>query len=259
MTDTYQTLLLSTSDSGIAQITINRPNKLNALNKTVLDELSDAVASVANDDQITGLIITGAGEKAFVAGADIKELSELDKESGEKLSKRGQEIFSQIENLSKPVVAIVNGYAMGGGAELAMACHLRIATKNAVFGLPEVSLGVIPGYGGTQRLTKLIGKARAFEFILTGGQIKADQAQELGLVNKIAESDGQDEAEKLLAAITKNGPIAVSKAITAINAADGNKGYETEASLFGELCETEDFKEGTGAFLEKRKANFKGK
>ena len=259
MTDTYQTLLLSTGENGIAQITINRPNKLNALNKTVLDELSDAVESVAKDDQIKGLIITGAGEKAFVAGADIKELSELDKESGEKLSKRGQEIFSQIENLSKPVVAIVNGYAMGGGAELAMACHLRIATKNAVFGLPEVSLGVIPGYGGTQRLTKLIGKARAFEFILTGGQIKADQAQELGLVNKIAEGDGQDEAEKLLAAITKNGPIAVSKAITAINAAAGNKGYETEASLFGELCETEDFKEGTGAFLEKRKANFKGK
>ncbi len=255
----YQTVTFSTDDNGLSLLTINRPEKLNALNRTVLEEISVVLDEVEKDDSVKGLMITGAGEKAFVAGADIKELSNLDRETGEKLSKKGQEIFSQIENCSKPVVAIVNGYAMGGGAELAMACHIRIATENAVFGLPEVSLGLIPGYGGTQRLTMLIGKAKAFEFILTGGQIPADKALEIGLVNQVSSGDGHEEANTILSKILKNGPIAVSKAIAAINAADSKDGFAEEASLFGELCETEDFKEGTTAFLEKRKAQFTGK
>lgn len=255
----YQTVTFSTDDNGLSLLTINRPEKLNALNKTVLDEVSLVLDEVENDDLVKGLMITGAGEKAFVAGADIKELSNLDRKTGEKLSKKGQDIFNKIETCSKPVVAIVNGYAMGGGAELAMACHIRIATKNAVFGLPEVSLGLIPGYGGTQRLTQLVGKAKAFEFILTGGQIHADKALEIGLINKVSNSDGHEEAKSILGKILKNGPVAVSKAIKAINATKSADGYAEEASLFGELCETDDFKEGTSAFLEKRKAQFTGK
>lgn len=255
----YQTVTISTDEHGLSLLTINRPEKLNALNQTVLDEVSKVMDEVEKDNSVRGLMITGAGEKAFVAGADIKELSNLDQKTGEKLSKKGQEIFNQIETCSKPVVAIVNGYAMGGGAELAMACHIRIATENAVFGLPEVSLGLIPGYGGTQRLTKLVGKAKAFEFILTGGQIPAGKALEIGLVNQVSSGNGHEEAKAILGKILKNGPVAVTKAIAAINAADSNDGFDKEALLFGELCETEDFKEGTTAFLEKRKAKFTGK
>ena len=259
MSASYNTLKFLVDENGIALLTINRPDKLNALNKTVLDELSEAIDTVNSDESIKALIITGEGEKAFVAGADIKELSSLDSETGEKLSRRGQNIFSQIENCSKPVVAVVNGFALGGGAELAMACHLRIATENAVFGLPEVSLGVIPGYGGTQRLTALVGKAKAFEYVLTGGQIKAGQAAELGLVNRVAEADAVEEAKSLLGKMLKNGPLALKMAIKAVNAAGTENGYKEEARLFGRLCSTEDFKEGTTAFLEKRKAEFKGK
>lgn len=255
----YQTINYELQDNNIALLTINRPDKLNALNSDVLNELSAAISETESNESVKALIITGAGEKAFVAGADIKELSNLDAETGEKLSMRGQEIFASIENCSKPVVAVVNGYALGGGAELAMACHIRIATSNAVFGLPEVSLGLIPGYGGTQRLTHLVGKAKAFEFVLTGKQIKADEALRIGLVNKVSENNAIDEAKDLLGIIMKKGPVAVSKAISAINASFGDDGYKKEAELFGSLCETEDFKEGTSAFLEKRKAEFKGR
>ncbi len=255
----YQTINYELQDNNIALLTINRPDKLNALNSDVLNELSAAISETESNESVKALIITGAGEKAFVAGADIKELSNLDAETGEKLSMRGQEIFASIENCSKPVVAVVNGYALGGGAELAMACHIRIATSNAVFGLPEVSLGLIPGYGGTQRLTHLVGKAKAFEFVLTGKQIKADEALRIGLVNKVSENNAIDEAKDLLGIIMKKGPVAVSKAISAINASFGDDGYKKEAELFGSLCETEDFREGTSAFLEKRKAEFKGR
>jgi enoyl-CoA hydratase len=205
------------------------------------------------------LIITGKGDKAFAAGADIRELSSLDRQSGEELSLRGQSIFLKIEQLDKPVIAIVNGYALGGGAELAMACHIRIGTENAVFGLPEVSLGTIPGYGGTQRLAQLAGKARAMEMILTGMQVDAQKALDFGLLNRVSTSEhALQEARKLAGKIMKNGPLAVSKAIEAIDAGYRQAGYATEAELFGKLCESDDFKEGTAAFLEKRKAQFRG-
>lgn len=256
----FKTLLLDTDSDGIATVTINRPDKLNALNSTVLDELQTVVRQLSGDENVRGVIITGAGEKAFVAGADIKELSNLDKAKGEKLSKRGQAIFDEIEMSSKPVVAVVNGYALGGGAELAMACHVRIASESAVFGLPEVSLGLIPGYGGTQRLPQLIGKSKAMELILTGGQLKASEAKKVGLVSEVTPLDeASDTAKKLLLKILKNSPVAISKAITAVNSAFIRDGFEAESAQFGELFTTEDFKEGTSAFLEKRKADFKGR
>lgn len=259
MSNVFETILLSKDDNGIATLTINRPDKLNALNAKVLEELSIAMNRIEGDDEIKAVVITGAGEKAFVAGADIKELSDLNKEEGEKLSAKGQQIFFQIENCSKPVIAVVNGYALGGGAELAMACHIRIATDNAVFGLPEVSLGLIPGYGGTQRLAALIGKAKAFEYVLTAGQIKADEALSIGLANRVADGDGLEEATELCKKILRNGPLAVSKAIKAVNSSGESGGFQIEAQLFGELCSTKDFKEGTTAFLEKRKPDFSGK
>lgn len=253
------TLLFDVDEKGIAILTINRPEKLNALNKQVLSDLNDALDYIKKSDEIRLLIITGSGEKAFVAGADIKELSTLDQPSGEQTSSAGQNLFNRIENFSKPVIALVNGYALGGGAELAMACHVRIGTTNAVFGLPEVSLGLIPGYGGTQRLPQLVGKGRAMEMILSGNSIKADKASELGLLNEIYSTEEalnktKDLAEKIL----KNSPLAISSAIEAINAGYKTNGYTKEATLFGQLCETEDFKEGTAAFLEKRKAKFTG-
>lgn len=259
MTDSYENIDFKTNENGIAYLTINRPKKLNALNNAVLDEIDSVIDSVSGNEKIRGLIIKGAGDKAFVAGADIGELADLDKNSGREASKKGQRIFQKIEDSPKPVIAVVHGYALGGGAELALSAHMRIATSKAVFGLPEVSLGLIPGYGGTQRLTKLAGKAKAMEMILTGGQLKAEEALEAGLVNKIEDEDAVGAAEKLLAKIMKNGPVALSKAIKAINAADKPDGYEAEAELFGELCDTDDFKEGTSAFLEKRKPDFTGK
>jgi enoyl-CoA hydratase len=259
MDQSYETLLLEVDDNGIATLTINRPDKLNALNKLVLDELDQAVDAVKENYKIRALVITGAGEKAFVAGADIKELSALDPTSGEKLSKRGQEIFQKVEDLTIPVVAAVNGYALGGGCELAMACHIRIASEKAVLGLPEVSLGLIPGYGGTQRLTKIVGKAKALEFIMTGKQVQAEEARSAGLVNQVTEHSALDEAKSLLNKILKQGPIAIKNAILAVNEAGSEEDFNTEANLFGELCGTTDFKEGTSAFLEKRKPNFSGK
>lgn len=259
MSATYETIEMTVDDTGIAALTINRPKKLNALNRAVLNDLDSVMDHINNNPDIRALMIRGAGDKAFVAGADILELTDLDRESGRNASQKGQQVFRKIEQCSKPVVALIHGYALGGGAELALACHIRIATPGAVFGLPEVSLGLIPGYGGTQRLPRIIGKAKAFEFILSGGQIKAEEAKELGLVNMIVEDDTTIEGKNLLEKILKNGPIAISKAIEAINSAYSEKGFETEAKLFGELCETEDAKEGTTAFLEKRSPEFTGK
>lgn len=256
---TYEYLLIDQHDDGIFILTINRPNKLNALNHSLLQELNSAVEAFEKNDKSSVLIITGA-EKAFVAGADIKELSSLNKIEGEKLSARGQAIFNRIAHCSKPVIALINGYALGGGAELAMACHIRIATEHAVIGLPEVSLGLIPGYGGTQRLTKLVGKSKAMEMILTGNPVEAEAALHMQLVNHVKSADEAMEYTLSMAKkMKKNGPLALSKAIEAINAAGTPDGYAKEAALFGQLCETEDFTEGTSAFLEKRKADFKGK
>lgn len=259
MNQVYETLLVEVDESGICTLTINRPDKLNALNNTVLKELDTAVDAIKQNYKIRALIITGAGEKGFVAGADIKELSKLDPESGQKVSKKGQDIFQKIENLTIPVVAAVNGYALGGGCELALACHLRIASENAALGLPEVSLGLIPGYGGTQRLTRLVGRAKALECIITARQIKAKEALELGLINQLTDQPPVEEAKSLLGKIMKHGPIAIKNALLAVKAADTTQGFATEAELFGELCGTADFKEGTTAFLEKRKPNFSGK
>jgi enoyl-CoA hydratase len=255
----YKTLLIETSEEGIAILTINRPDKLNALNKQVLSDLDEALTHIENAKNVRSVILTGAGEKAFVAGADIKELNSLDKQGGEQTSSEGQNLFNRIEGFSKPIIALVNGYALGGGAELAMACHIRIGTKNAVFGLPEVSLGLIPGYGGTQRLPQLVGKGRAMEMILTGKQIKAEEAHSLGLLNNFYDTENAlDKATEIASQILKNGPLAITAAINAVNASIQSNGYAKEASLFGRLCETDDAKEGTSAFLEKRKPKFTG-
>jgi len=258
MVNTYQTITLSVDDAGIANIEINRPKKLNALNNQVLDEINSALDELDKNSEVKGLLLTGSGEKAFVAGADISELAGLDGPGGKAASEKGQAIFDRIEKLNIPVIAVVDGYALGGGAELAMSAHIRIASSQAVIGLPEVSLGLIPGYGGTQRLSALVGKAKAFEMILNAQPVKAEEALSIGLVNKVAD-DALDAAHTTFSTILKNGPIAVSKAIQAIRAAGRPGGFDTEASLFGELCETDDFKEGTSAFMEKRKPNFSGK
>jgi enoyl-CoA hydratase len=257
----FETLLLDV-ENNVAILTINRPKKLNALNNQVLDELDAAIDDIAERDDVRGVIITGSGDRAFVAGADIAELEQLNEKTGREASRKGQEIFSKIENLAKPVVAVVNGYALGGGCELAMACHLRVATQNAKFGLPEVGLGLIPGYGGTQRLTRLIGKGRALEMILTANHVNADLALAMGLVNRLAaDGQGMKEAIELISVILGKGPVAIKQAIQAVQAAygDPDKGFKREAELFGELFNTEDFKEGTSAFMNKRSPNFTGK
>ncbi|HET6527578.1 MAG TPA: enoyl-CoA hydratase-related protein [Balneolaceae bacterium] len=258
MSHTYKTIIFKTDDRGIATIQINRPKKLNALNDEVLNELAEVFKAIQIDEAINAVIVTGAGEKAFVAGADIKELRELNQRSARMTSQKGQQIFQLIEDTRVPVIAAVNGYALGGGAELAMACHLRIAGNNAVFGLPEVGLGLIPGYGGTQRLSQIIGRARALEMILTGKQVKAGEAYQVGLVNEVTDENPVDAAGELIGKILKNGPIAIRSAIKAVYHSDHHNGYQIEAELFGRLCETDDFAEGTSAFLEKRSANFKG-
>lgn len=259
MIQSYSTIILERDNYGIAAVTINRPDKLNALNAKVLDELSDAFERIRKDKDVSAVIITGAGEKAFVAGADIEELRGLNGSSEQKTSRKGQEIFQMIENIRKPVVAAVNGYALGGGAELALACHLRVAGSSAVFGFPEVGLGIIPGYGGTQRLPHIIGRSRALEMILTGKQVKAEKALQMGLVNIVTQQNPVDEARSLVQEMLKNGPLAIQSAIEAVYRAESNDGFEKEAELFGMLSETEDFIEGTSAFLEKRKPGFKGK
>ncbi len=257
----FETILFEVN-SGVAKITINRPKALNALNKQVFSELEEAMNEVYNNFDIKGLIITGSGDKSFIAGADIKEFSEFTVEQGEELSRNGMRIFKIIEDSPKPVIAAINGFALGGGLELAMSCHLRIASDNARFGQPEVGLGVTPGYGGTQRLTQLIGKGKSMELLLTGAMLKADAALVLGLVNQVTTQDElMKAAQDLMGKINNVAPTAVSAVIRCVNAfyTDGVDGFNTEAVEFGKCFATEDFKEGTTAFMEKRKANFPGK
>lgn len=254
------TLLFDIRDQ-IAVITVNRPDKLNALNKSVFDELDRLVDQVIERPDIRSAIITGAGEKAFVAGADITEFSSLDAQSGEALARRGQAVFDKIEGSPKIIVAAVNGYALGGGCELAMACHFRVASDNAKFGQPEVNLGLLPGYGGTQRLTQLIGKGRAIELLATGNMIDALTAFNYGLVNHVVDrSDLMAKAKSILAVVNTRAPLAVAASVKAAGQAydAGKAGYWTEARLFGELLQTQDCREGVSAFIEKRVPAFKG-
>jgi len=250
-------------DEAIRLITINRPNQLNALNKETIEELSTLLDETNDSTIIRAVILTGSGTKAFVAGADIKEFANFNVEQGADLARSGQEkLFNKIENLSKPVIAAVNGFALGGGLELAMSAHVRIASDNARMGLPEVSLGVIPGYGGTQRLAQLIGKGRANEIVFSAGMVKADEGYRIGLVNQVTTQDNLISACKELAdKMIKNSPSAITSAIRAINAGfkDGKDGFESEIEEFGKCFGTDDFKEGTSAFLEKRKPEFTGK
>lgn len=249
-------------ENQVATITIDRPKKLNALNKATIEELHEAFKELEDDDSIKVIIITGTGEKAFVAGADISEFAHFSVKEGGKLAAKGQALlFDFVANLSTPVIAAVNGFALGGGLELAMACHFRVASTNAKMGLPEVSLGVIPGYGGTQRLPELVGKGRAMEMIMTAGMISGEKALEYGLVNYVVE---QEEllplCVKLASKISNNSSVAISQAIKAVNAgySFNTDGYASEIEAFGACFDTDDFKEGTTAFLEKRKADFPG-
>lgn len=246
--------------SNIAYITINRPDKLNALNILTLKEIHEAIQFANESIDIKAIIITGSGSKAFVAGADIKEFSKFNQIEGTQLATKGHQlVFDCIENLETPVICAINGYALGGGLELAMACHIRIASTNAQFGLPEVSLGLIPGYGGTQRLAQLIGKGRAFELILSAGMIPAERALNYGLVNHVFKQEELiEQATKIAQSVSKNSATAIAAAIYCINAGfDVNKdGYEIEKESFGNCFGTADFKEGTEAFLKKRKPNF---
>jgi enoyl-CoA hydratase len=258
----YKTLLTEL-ENGTFIITINRPEKMNALNKDVIEDLGNALDEVYNNNEIKTAILTGAGEKAFVAGADISEFSALNSQGGAALAEKGQKnVFDKIENAPKPIIAAVNGFALGGGCELAMACHFRIASENAKFGQPEVNLGLIPGYGGTQRLTQLIGKGKAMELLMTADMIGADDAKALGLANHVFPlSELLIKTKEIAQKIQTKAPIAISKIIECVNEAakaDVN-GFANEIRNFGACFDTEDMLEGTGAFLEKRKAIFKGK
>lgn len=259
---TYQNILSELKEQ-ILYVTINREHKLNALNKATLAELADVISYAANEDQVRGVLLTGSGEKAFVAGADISEFSDYNGEQGEALAREGQErVFNAIENCTKPVIAAINGFALGGGLELALACHIRVASDHAKLGLPEVSLGLIPGYGGTQRLTQIVGKGRAIEMIATADMISADHAEKIGLVNYVVpQAELIVKAESLLGKIKLRAPLAIAAAIKSVNStsAFGINGFETEIKEFGKCFNTEDFKEGTTAFLEKRKPIFSGK
>ena len=254
----YETLKTSV-DNHIFTITVNRPDKLNALNRQVFRDLEKAIDEVYNDENIWGVIITGEGAKAFVAGADISEFLEITDSEAVELSSNGQRIFYKIENSPKPVIAAVNGFALGGGCELAMACHFRLASDNAKFGQPEVNLGLIPGYGGTQRLSMLAGKGKAMELIMTGNMVGAAEAKELGLVNYVtAPGELLSKTKEILETILSKSPVAISKAVTAINSFDHTaKGFDKEAALFGETFSSPDKAEGTAAFLEKRKPQFR--
>ena len=258
----FENILIEKTNS-LGTIIINRPKKLNALNIATITELHNAFSVLNEDSSIKAIIITGSGEKAFVAGADISEFADFSVEQGAELARKGQEtLFDFVANLSTPVIAAVNGFALGGGLELAMSAHFRVASDNAKMGLPEVSLGVIPGYGGTQRLPQLVGKGKAMELVMTAGMIGAEEAKECGLVNHITT---QEEllplAQKIASKIMRNSSVAIGHAIKAINDnyTDGTNGFETEITQFGICFGTEDFKEGTTAFLEKRKAAFPGK
>ena len=257
----FNNILYAINDQ-IATITINRPDKLNALNKTTIDELNYCLTKVEQDNNVRVVILTGSGEKAFIAGADIKEFAGFSIEEGKKLSAEGHaKLFDLVENLNTPVIAAVNGFALGGGLELAMSAHIRVASENAKLGLPEVSLGVIPGYGGTQRLAQLTGKGKAMELILTAGMITAEEALEIKLVNHVVpQNELMNNCLKIAKKILRNSPMAINSAIISVNAGykSGKDGFETEIDEFGKCFGTEDFKEGTSAFLEKRPANFSG-
>jgi len=254
--------LLLEKNAGIAVLTINRPQQLNALNKQTLSEISAAFESLREEDEVKVVILTGSGEKAFVAGADIKEFAHFSGEEGSELAKEGHmTVFNLIEEFPKPVIAAVNGFALGGGLELAMSAHVRIASDNARMGLPETSLGVIPGYGGTQRLPQLVGKGRALEMIFSAKMIDAATALSYGLVNQVVpQEELMQVAEAMAHLFMKNSIVAMGFAIEAVNAGllEGSVGYDVEVQAFGDCFETEDFKEGTSAFLEKRKPNFPG-
>jgi len=255
----YNNIILEIDDY-LAFITINRPKKLNALNKETIAELHNAFRDLEEDGGVRVIVITGSEDKAFVAGADISEFADFDIKKGSKLAKKGQELlFDYIENLSTPVIAAINGFALGGGLELAMSCHFRVASENAKMGLPEVSLGLIPGYGGTQRLPGLIGKGKAMEMIMTANMITAEEAQNYGLVNYVVDKNELVPlCEKLAFKISQNSSTAIAAAIKAINAndKDGVNGFEVEINQFGKCFGTDDFAEGTTAFLEKRRPNF---
>lgn len=257
----FENLLLSI-EGGICTITINRPDKLNALNKKTVQELGQAFASIKNDEMVKAVILTGAGPKSFVAGADIAEFVGLSVEQGKAMAKAGQDVFHSIEEFPKPVVAAVNGFALGGGCELSMACHLRIAAENAKFGQPEVNLGLIAGYGGTQRLIQYLGKTKATELHMTADMITAEQALQYGLVNYVVPADQlMAKCLEVLNKIMSKSPKAITGVINSVNAyfSEGVDGFNAEVDEFGKCFGTEDFKEGTSAFLEKRKANFSGK
>jgi enoyl-CoA hydratase len=255
------TLLFELSD-GIARITINRPDKLNALNATVIEELGDSITRVETDAAVRGVILTGAGQKAFVAGADISELANQGPIEGKTRALRGQQVFRRLETCGKPVIAAVNGFALGGGCELAMACHLRVAAEHARFGQPEVKLGIGPGYGGTVRLPRLVGRGRALELLLTGAMIDASEAHRIGLVNRVVPGDRlMEETQALLRSILENGPLAIRACLEAVDAGlemTLDQALLLEANHFGLLSATADMREGTRAFLDKRKAAFKG-
>jgi enoyl-CoA hydratase len=278
----YKTLLTDLTDN-ILTVTINRPDKLNALNKTVISELGEVVEEIYNNKDIKSAILTGAGQKAFVAGADISEFQGLSKEAGQALSAKGSDIFFRIASSRKPIVAAINGFALGGGCELAMACHFRLCVPTAKFGQPEVNLGLIPGYGGTQRLTKLVGRGRAMEIMLTGRIVEATEANMMGLVNYIVEEPNEllTETRKILSIINEKAPLAVARVIECVNIAAGDgivhsdtwepdpfggddtadapaNGFVREQQAFGECFGTADMQEGAAAFLEKRKPRFRG-
>ncbi len=257
----YKNLLEDLAD-GILTITINRPDKLNALNTQTLSDLKICITRAYDNHEVKGIIMVGAGKKAFVSGADIAEFRELNELNGRKFAERGQEVFYLIENSHKPIIAVVNGYALGGGCELALACHIRVGTENAFFGQPEVSLGVIPAYGGTQRLTQTIGKGKALEMMMTGEMINAEEAKSLGLLNYLVSTkeDGLLKAKEILKKIFENAPLAVGMVINCVNSAFkyDEDGFQIEANSFANCCKSQDFVEGTNAFLEKRKPDFKG-
>ena len=264
---TYQTLLLEI-ENNICIITINRPEKLNALNREVFKELDLALTEIYTNNEIKSAIITGAGQKAFVAGADITEFGTLNKDEAMLMSKKGQDVFFKIENSKKPIAAAVNGFALGGGCELAMACHFRLCSENAKFGQPEVNLGLIPGYGGTQRLTQLVGKGKSMELQMTAHLVDANEALQLGLVNHVTTAESLLERTKgILQIIQTKAPVAIAKIIECINIAvisdssftNGKSGYDKEVEAFGDCFNTADMEEGTKAFLEKRKPVFSGK
>lgn len=258
----FQTLLFEVKNH-IALVTINRPEKLNALNNTVIEELKSVFSFIKDSDDVFVTIVTGSGEKSFVAGADIAEINQLDVLSAKLFAEKGQSVFNMIENCGKPVIAAVNGFALGGGCELSLACHIRIAADNAKFGQPEVNLGIIPGYGGTQRLTRLINSGRAMELILTADMITAEEALRIGLVNKVyPKEDLMAKVFELAEKIVSKGQQSVRLAVASVNAVDemsSREGQNYEASLFSLCCGTADFKEGTSAFLKKRKPEFKNK